>query len=295
MRTPRLSRLAAAALFVTHARAAPRPRPPSAGQRPGRCRQPARLQPQGAGQPQGRGRHHLLGVGLAQANLHDAAGDHQRLQLVAVQGARHPGHPGGLRRHLAEVPGRPLQRAAARRRAAGGPAHPGGHRHRLVPAGAVLHERRQVLDERLPAPAPGLLEGERRAVGPPLRRLGADPVLQPERLHEGRASTRPTRRPRCPQMVADAKALKASGSGMGLVLDPWHLETWLATANQLFVNNKQRAQQPGHQGRVRHQDRGVHLQPARARWCARATPRPTRRPVPTSTTTCSASAAASTA
>ena len=40
------------------------------------------------------------------------------------------------------------------------------------------------------------------------------------------------------QMVADAKALKASGSGMGLVLDPWHLETWLATANSLFVNNK---------------------------------------------------------
>jgi len=40
-----------------------------------------------------------------------------------------------------------------------------------------------------------------------------------------------------PQMVNDAKALKASGSGMGLVLDPWHLETWLASANQLFVNN----------------------------------------------------------
>jgi sn-glycerol 3-phosphate transport system substrate-binding protein len=40
-----------------------------------------------------------------------------------------------------------------------------------------------------------------------------------------------------PQMVSDAKALKTSGSGMGLVLDPWHLETWLATANQLFVNN----------------------------------------------------------
>ena len=39
------------------------------------------------------------------------------------------------------------------------------------------------------------------------------------------------------QMLSDAKALKASGSGMGLVLDPWHLETWLATANQLFVNN----------------------------------------------------------
>jgi sn-glycerol 3-phosphate transport system substrate-binding protein len=40
-----------------------------------------------------------------------------------------------------------------------------------------------------------------------------------------------------PAMLADAKALKASGSGMGLVLDPWHLETWLASANQLFVNN----------------------------------------------------------
>jgi sn-glycerol 3-phosphate transport system substrate-binding protein len=39
-------------------------------------------------------------------------------------------------------------------------------------------------------------------------------------------------------MVTDAKMLKASGTGMGLVLDPWHLETWLASANQLFVNNK---------------------------------------------------------
>jgi sn-glycerol 3-phosphate transport system substrate-binding protein len=40
-----------------------------------------------------------------------------------------------------------------------------------------------------------------------------------------------------PQLMADAKALKASGSGLALVLDPWHLETWLATANSLFVNN----------------------------------------------------------
>jgi sn-glycerol 3-phosphate transport system substrate-binding protein len=39
------------------------------------------------------------------------------------------------------------------------------------------------------------------------------------------------------QLLADAKALKASGSGTGLVLDPWHLETWLSSANQLFVNN----------------------------------------------------------
>lgn len=38
-------------------------------------------------------------------------------------------------------------------------------------------------------------------------------------------------------MVNDAKTLKAAGSGMGLVLDPWHLETWLASANTLFVNN----------------------------------------------------------
>ena len=41
-----------------------------------------------------------------------------------------------------------------------------------------------------------------------------------------------------PQMVTDAQKLKASGTGVGLVLDPWHLETWLSTANQLFVNNK---------------------------------------------------------
>lgn len=40
------------------------------------------------------------------------------------------------------------------------------------------------------------------------------------------------------QLVADAAALKAHGSGMALKLDPWHLETWLATANQLFVNNE---------------------------------------------------------
>ena len=39
------------------------------------------------------------------------------------------------------------------------------------------------------------------------------------------------------QYVADAAALKAHGSGTGLVLDPWHLETWLATANTLFANN----------------------------------------------------------
>ena len=53
---------------------------------------------------------------------------------------------------------------------------------------------------------------------------------------------------------------------MGLVLDPWHLETWLATANQLFVNNKN--------GRSARATKGVFnttiavndLQPALARW-----------------------------
>jgi sn-glycerol 3-phosphate transport system substrate-binding protein len=40
------------------------------------------------------------------------------------------------------------------------------------------------------------------------------------------------------QMVADAKTLKTAGQGgMGLVLDPWHFETWLATENDLLVNH----------------------------------------------------------
>ncbi|MGH8988951.1 MAG: extracellular solute-binding protein [Acidimicrobiales bacterium] len=39
------------------------------------------------------------------------------------------------------------------------------------------------------------------------------------------------------QFVADGAILKAHGSGVGLKLDPWHLETWLASANQLFVNH----------------------------------------------------------
>ena len=160
---------------------------------PGRRGQPPFLQPQGAGQPQGRGRHHLLGVRRG-GQPPGAAGHHHRVQLVAVQGPRDPGHPGGLRRHLDQVPRRPVQRAAPRRRDARGPAHAGGHRHRVVPPGAVLHERRQVLDERLPPATPRLLEGERRPVGTPLRRLGADPLLQPERVHEGRPQPeRPTR------------------------------------------------------------------------------------------------------
>ena len=184
MRTLRLSRLAAAALFVTTLSGTAASAAIGGSAPAGAASLPA-CNLKALANHKRRRQHHLLGVGL-DGQPAVAAGDHQRLQLVAVQGARHPGHPGGLRRHLAEVPGRPLQRAAARRRAARGPGHPGGHRHRLVPAGAVLHERRQVLHERLPAAAARLLEGERRAVGAPLRRLGADRVLQRERLHEGR-------------------------------------------------------------------------------------------------------------
>ena len=41
-----------------------------------------------------------------------------------------------------------------------------------------------------------------------------------------------------PQLASDASKLKAAGQGvMGLKLDPWFIETSLATSNQLFVNN----------------------------------------------------------
>ncbi len=40
------------------------------------------------------------------------------------------------------------------------------------------------------------------------------------------------------QFVTDAEILKAHGSGVGLKLDPWHLETWLASANLAFVNHR---------------------------------------------------------
>ena len=40
-------------------------------------------------------------------------------------------------------------------------------------------------------------------------------------------------------LVADAAKLKAAGvGGMGLKVDPWQFETWLATANQTLVNNE---------------------------------------------------------
>ncbi|MGH9092121.1 MAG: ABC transporter substrate-binding protein, partial [Acidimicrobiales bacterium] len=39
------------------------------------------------------------------------------------------------------------------------------------------------------------------------------------------------------QYLADAKALHSHGLGTGVVVDPWHVRNWLATANQLFVNH----------------------------------------------------------
>ncbi len=39
------------------------------------------------------------------------------------------------------------------------------------------------------------------------------------------------------QFLSDAAALKAHGIGTGLVLDDWHVETWLATANALYANH----------------------------------------------------------
>ena len=292
MRTLRLSRLAAAALFVTTLSGTAAAAAIGASAPAGRG-QPARLQSQGAGQPQRPRQHHLLGVGL-DGQPAGAAGDHQRLQLVAVQGARHPGHPGGLRRHLAEVPGRPLQRAAARRRAAGGPAHPGGHRHRLVPAGAVLHERGQVLDERLPAATARLLEGERRAVGAALRRLGADRVLQRERLHEG--GPQPGR-PAGDAAPDAGRRQGAEGLGQrhGPRPRPLAPRDVAGHGQPALRQQQQRPQRAGHQGGVQHQDRGVHLQPAEH---AGALGRRHDQPVDgtgRSTTTCSASAAASTA
>ncbi len=65
------------------------------------------------------------------------------------------------------------------------------------------------------------------------------PVLYFNKLAFQKAGLDPTKPPTTlTQLVADAKTLKSAGQGgMGLKLDPWYLETELATANQLFVNN----------------------------------------------------------
>jgi len=66
------------------------------------------------------------------------------------------------------------------------------------------------------------------------------PVLFYNKLAFSKAGLNPDQPPATlPQLVAAANTLKTKGQGgLGLVLDPWHLETWMATANQVFVNNK---------------------------------------------------------
>jgi len=65
------------------------------------------------------------------------------------------------------------------------------------------------------------------------------PVLYYNKLAFQKAGLDPNTPPATlTQLVADAQKLKAAGQGiMGLKLDPWYLETELATANELFVNN----------------------------------------------------------
>jgi len=66
----------------------------------------------------------------------------------------------------------------------------------------------------------------------------SNPILYYNKLAFQKAGLNPNVPPATlPQFIADAKALKASGSGVGLKVDAWHLETWLATANSLFANH----------------------------------------------------------
>jgi sn-glycerol 3-phosphate transport system substrate-binding protein len=65
------------------------------------------------------------------------------------------------------------------------------------------------------------------------------PVLYFNKLAFQKAGLDPSKPPATlAALVTTAAALKAAGQGgLGLKLDPWYLETQLATANQLFVNN----------------------------------------------------------
>lgn len=65
----------------------------------------------------------------------------------------------------------------------------------------------------------------------------SNPILYYNKLAFEKAGLNPNKPPATlPQMIADAAALKKVGYGTALKLDSWHLETWLATADQLFVN-----------------------------------------------------------
>ncbi len=64
------------------------------------------------------------------------------------------------------------------------------------------------------------------------------PILFYNQLAFTKAGLNPTAPPTTlPEYVTDANALKTKGIGTALKLDSWHLETWLSTANRLFVNN----------------------------------------------------------
>ena len=86
----------------------------------------------------------------------------------------------------------------------------------------------------------------------------SNPVLYYNKQSFTAAGLNPTRPPATlTQFAADAQVLKAHGSGAALVLDAWHLETWLATANKLFVNNGN--------GRVARTTEAVFVSPAALR------------------------------
>jgi sn-glycerol 3-phosphate transport system substrate-binding protein len=65
------------------------------------------------------------------------------------------------------------------------------------------------------------------------------PVLFYNKLAFQKAGLNPDQPPSTlPELVADAATLNQHGAGgLGLKLDPWYFESWLATDNQLFVNN----------------------------------------------------------
>lgn len=66
----------------------------------------------------------------------------------------------------------------------------------------------------------------------------SNPILYYNKKAFAKAGLNPNDPPTTlPAMLADAKKLKAAGYLVGLKLDPWHLETWLATANRFFVNH----------------------------------------------------------
>jgi sn-glycerol 3-phosphate transport system substrate-binding protein len=74
----------------------------------------------------------------------------------------------------------------------------------------------------------------------------SNPVLYYNKLAFTKAGLNPNDPPATlPQMISDAGVLKKAGFGTALKLDSWHLETWLASANQPFVNNSN-----GRQGRA---------------------------------------------